>query len=370
MEFAFDARLSQASTGNLFQDSTNRSDHYTVAGISADLFPTSFAKVNVLGEYTYYGNLFDLSNIQYGAGLTMIPTSDSSRLVVYITGNVRRRDYRKRDLDSLSTNASQFNSADYHALASMGYEITDAIQLRTGLTFKSTGYGLEDVSDRRTYDLYAGGNISLPANHVLDVEAGYTTGNFEFIQDSARSYRIGDSLVYAILSDGTLKSTYLSLRLSRSLGERTGLGLTLSRRRFSNLKDEALVYGYSTGLISPWVSVYDGDAAMVSLKTFLVPRLIVTAGFGYWEKDHPTTIERVYAERFGVLTLQPLSTAWTFKRTDIRRRWQFSVRWPIILTSNRLLEPSLQLDYTDNESTVKVYEYDDFTISGGVSFSF
>ena len=98
-----DGSISSGYTDNLLQDSSSRTDYYTNTSVilSQSLFP--FAEMSLVGDYTYYSNLFDLSNFQFGADLTLIPTSDSSSLTAYFKGSYRGREYRQREVSVINT---------------------------------------------------------------------------------------------------------------------------------------------------------------------------------------------------------------------------------------------------------------------------
>ena len=168
IDHSMEASLSGASTQNLLRDSSDQDDTYTSVTLSADLYPSSFLKVNGLGQYTYYDKHLSLSNITYGGGLTLIPLSDSSRFALYASANLRRRSYRGTDLDTLSSGSDQFNDGDYDALLSLGYRASPSVRLRTGVQYKGIGYTVEALQDKNDWDLFAGVNAGLPFASSID----------------------------------------------------------------------------------------------------------------------------------------------------------------------------------------------------------
>ena len=97
-------------------------------------------------------------------------------------------------------------------------------------------------------------------------------------------------------------------------------------------------------ILSPWSSVYEGNALKINVKTFLVPRLILTAGFGIWEKTYLNTLEqRVVASPFGPGTDIVLSTIFAERRQDDQSKLVLAARMPFASESRWFLEPFLRL---------------------------
>jgi hypothetical protein len=379
LDLDVEATASGGSTGNLFSDSTAKKDTYSTSSLDLKWYPLSIARVNLVGEYSYYGNFFNLSNLVYGGGLTLIPLPDSSRFSVYAEGNFKKREYRETKGDSTTMNANEFTGDAYDGKVGLGYNLSSVTQLRTGLSFASSQYGVEGVIDRDKLDFTAGVNTTLLGTLGIDLEIGYSTGDFQKINPKKSAPGV-DTLVsrlgitpgeqYSILLTDRLKSFYVSPRLSRSLGHKTGLSLTYSYRQFVDRDDDAIVYGYSTGYLSPWLGEFAGQAAVFRVKTYLIPRLITTISAGYWEREHLRTVEREFRpNRFGQL-VETVNLLYAQDRTDWRRRIDFKIQWPLRMGDGVTMEPSLQLDYTDNNSTVRVYHYDNLALNGGLTVRF
>ncbi|MBD3404097.1 hypothetical protein GF420_14490 [candidate division GN15 bacterium] len=354
---SIEASLAGGNTRNLLKDWSSRETAYSTAGISLGLHPLAMAEIELIGEYTTYGQLSSLSNFRYGAGFTLIPTGDSARTSLLLSGFYHDRDYRDQVTDVTST---EFSSSEYEARAGLAHTFTNSFQARTGLVYRATAYGSDDVRDREALDWYTGVNVTLPGRNVLDVEAGLTHGNLDYVAQSTGGIR--PDRAYELLEQADLNTFYFSPRLSRPLGSRTGISLTVSHRQFVEQPDSAVVYGHSTGFLSPWVASYEGQAVAVNVKTFLIPRLITTLGAGYWSKDFLTTVETTD----GFLGPQ-VSTLFAEERSDEQRRVFLNLQWPITGRGGWFIEPSLYLGYVSNSSTIDVYDYTDLSVSTGIS---
>ena len=373
-----EAVLSGGNTDNLLQDSSDFKESYTTAGASFKLYPFSSTEITLLADYNNYTELNSLDNFRYRGEIRMIPTGDSSRFTLYLYGAYDTRDYKAKDL---GVNTADFNTLSADAMISGGYQLSPASHLRGGLAYKLSGYDNEFVEDKYTVDLFAGFNRTIMGNLSFDLESGFTTGNLEYTPRSVShvgpvqlGWQQGGGLdtsftVYDSLEDGSLKSFYISPRISRSIGEKTGLSLTFSYRTFLDKVDSSVVFGYSTGILSPWVTDYEGEAVLLSLKSFLIPRLITTVTFGYWHRSHLPTVEQAWLEQEGT---DPIAKGWqepslAKDRTDVRRRTMLQLQWPFASRSGWFLEPFVTFEYSNNNSSIVVYEYDNFSVSGGIN---
>ncbi len=372
--FDFEFGLNSGRTGNVLKDKSSLGDTYVSAFARTNYHPFASTQIRLQTEYTSYKNMSSLGSILYGAGGTYIPTPDSSKFQVYLSGNIQKLEYRG---DDASLRTSDFNSSNWDASVSAGYNLSEQIRARAGFIFKSIGYGHEEIDDRQTKEIFSGLNLSLPGNNVLDIEGGYTTGNFEYVYPWT-DFPQGDSVLivprspidsseaYSVLEESKLNSYYIAPRFSRSLGQRTGLSITYMRRRFTNFNDDAFIYGYSTGRVSPWVSSYEGDAISITVKSFLIPKIIVSAGFGYWDRSYNNIVE-AEAEQpvFPLTVLNNIQ-----ERKDFRRQLFLNLQWPTTLFTGRFAEPSIRIEHISNSSSINVYDYSDFTISSSLLVRF
>ncbi|MFQ5454273.1 MAG: hypothetical protein ACE5D6_08820, partial [Candidatus Zixiibacteriota bacterium] len=110
----------------------------------------------------------------------------------------------------------------------------------------------------------------------------------------------------------------------------------------------------------------EGEAILLNVKSYLKPLLVISVGFGYWDKAYLKTLERA----LDMFTRQPsaiLSTYFAKERNDIQRRFYVRFQLPIKSHSGILIEPTLQVDYTNNTSSIVVYDYSDFSISANIN---
>ncbi|MEP0828612.1 MAG: hypothetical protein HRF51_08835 [bacterium] len=336
-------------TENLLSDSSAIEDSYSTIRASINYYPFSKLELNINNGYTYYGKTSDLSNFVGGVGLRFIPTAANSRFSLLVNGAFSSQAYR----DSYS----QFNTDNYDFGLALGYRLFSRLQFRSGVSYNSLIYTNYVGADKKTFKLFAGFNTTLPGNFSLDLESGYATMGYKRIRESIRFIYIYNPFtpIDSSWTDDRLKSFYISPRLSRQLGAKTGVSVMYTYRDFSNF-DGRVVWGIATGFISPWASIYDGQAVSATVKTYLLPHFITSFGAGYWDKTFFTTAENGTYIRGRA---KP--------RRDFQSRYYFSLQRPIVFRSGLILEPNLQLEYGDNRSTHGLYNYNLTAITFGLN---
>jgi len=356
-------QAAQGYTDNLFLDNANTQDSYVTSKASITTYPFSFLEFILNNEYTYYSDSYNLSNFKGEAGFTLLPLRDESKFSLYINGNYSTQVYRIA--------YQHFSNDNYDFNISLGYSLTETLQLRAGWAYNDneytnelppvyeyffgdsvqTGYGM--AADNDNNEIFIGGNATLPGSVAIDCEAGFATKNMNYVKrpddrDDLRPVR--DSLI-----EGDLDSYYFSPRISRPIGNKTGVSLTYTYRRFEDV-DSVVVPGISTEFLSPWSSVYEGETITLTVKTFLIPGIIAVGGAGYWDKEFLVTEEKLDDDN-------PATPPSIIKaRRDYMSRLFLSIQKPFRFHSGAVVEPALQLDYSDNNSSNSLYDYNNFSI--------
>lgn len=350
-DIAYEAGVRGGYTNNLYNDSTDTGDSYSITSIKAKLYPASNLEVNVVGQYTLYNKINNLSNFYYSGQVTYIPSHEDVPYSIYISGNFDRVLYRNEQ--------KEFDNQNLGLLASFGYFLVPTIQARAGTKLTSTSYfNTVDINaDYEQFEWFGGLNITFLGSNAFDIEAGYSLMNFDYISSHVQAINPtnpGDSL-----ARGSLHSFYISPRYSRPLGKKTGMSITYSYRNFTN-HDDIVIFGFTTGFLSPWASVYDGSSIQLKLKTYLVPHAIISGGMGYWNKTYLKSLEK------GIHGYPaPMDAP---QRVDELTRVFASIQRPIMFGISGVLEPTLSLDYTHNISNDDRYDFNGITVTVGVTY--
>ena len=356
-DYAFEVGLDGGHIGNLYLDANDVKDKYSTTRASLKYYPLSQMEMDLTGAYTYYRKELNLRNFLYSGKITFIPTSEESPLSVYLSGaydNVQYKDTAQGVDNSLDNNNSRW-------MASVGYKLAPPAYIRVGSRLTATRYpNSEDVdADHEKYELFAGINLSLFNVNSVDIEAGLGRIDFVFLDPDAEIYK-----PYGLPADmleGSLRSYYISPRFSRPLGSRTGLSISYTYRQFTN-PEEVVIFGFATEFLSPWASIYKGSSITVKLKSYLIPRLVVTTGAGYWDKIYLTTLEKWINPLYG-------GEEWRrFVRQDYFTRLYISLQRPVSFGVSGMLEPTVTVDYSHNNSIDEDYDYSGTTVSVAIVY--
>lgn len=339
----------QGSTDNLLDDSSKIFDTYTTSDLRAAYYPLPSLEISLSGENSYYRELTGLSGQTGQFGMTFIPLPDTSRLSLYLSGDVSAVRYH-REFSSFDNNSAEIEAA-------AGYAVADGLTARVGVAYSSTAYIALDMPYKRDFELYWGGNVSLFGVGSLDIETGFARANYTYIVNDTINY-------FPVLPPDSFPDApadlwmyFVSPRLSGNIAPKTGLSLLFSRRNFQNY-DQQIIFGFSTSYLSPWAGVWQGEEVSTSVKSYLVPHIILTAGAGYWDKAYMRTAEEEHLYWIQAL----LDDA----RHDYQSRYFVNIQWPITTKSHIFIEPNLRLDYTKNISNKPLYYFDDFSVSGSI----
>ncbi len=354
-DYAFEVGFDGGHIGNLYLDANDVKDKYSTTRVSFKFYPISQMEVNLTDAYTYYNKTSDLSNFLHSRQITYIPTSEESHLSVYLSGAYDNVQYKGADREVADNNNSRW-------IASLGFRLSPAVNLRAGSRLTATRYPhSEDIDgDHEKYELFAGINLSLFGSNSVDVEAGLGRIDFVFLDepgpDGYKPYGLPADML-----EGNLRLYYISPRFSRPLGSRTGLSISYTYRQFTN-PDEVIIFGFSTEFLSPWASVYEGSSVTVKLKSYLIPRLVVTTGAGYWDKIYLTTLEKWINPVYG-------GEEWRrFVRQDYFILRYISLQRPVSFGVSGMLEPTVTVAYSHNNSSDEGYDYSGTTVSVAIIY--
>lgn len=381
-DFAVSLDLNNSQTDNLMSDSSAIDSPIRSGALGLKYYPVSQLELSGTLKHTMYDKMTDttirgmdtteiitdISNSLYGFRASWIPFKVENKTNLYFNTSFDRILYKKE--------TEEYDNSILGFSASIGYKYRPTIHLRAGTKITSTNYLNEDSVDGNNiqYELFTGINFSLPGSNSLDIEGGFGITSYRFI-DAIKypdypdnPYMAGDSLPNQIDEEGKFQLLYVSPRLSRPIGSKTGISLTYSYKHFLNIED-AVVLGYSTSFLSPWSSFYDGSSIILRIKTYLIPKMVISAGTGYWDKKYLRTIGIIMVHQFEDFYLPGFSPP---KDTPFRKDWLTRVYIDAKRPFNIygiLIEPSVSIDYKKNRSTSNTYNYLSTTFSFGLSLS-
>ncbi len=415
-DFGFSLGLDNSQTDNLMSNSSEYESPIRSGALGLKYYPLSQLEISGSYKYTMYDKIHDtvlslspeitktdITNSLFGFGATWIPTKSENKTNLLFSLNYDLVSYKTTDddvvtLDSTflyrgtiyntdaiihrNENVKAFDNAIISFKTSIGYKYKPTIHLRVGTKFTNNNYLEEESTDADNiqYEIFTGANFSLPGSNSLDIESGFGVTSLKAITIDTfpEAPIVGDFLPNDYLDDDNIQNLYISPRISRSIGKKTGVSLTFTYRNFTNV-DKSVILDYSTSFLSPWASFYDGTSTVLNLKSYIVPTMVITAGAGYWDKTFLKAIE-IYADSTAEIDPRSGDTiGWIPsdqytepKDTDYRYEWLTSLyidfKRPIIFREI-LIEPSFSVVYKKNSSTSDSYDYSSTTFSLGLSLS-
>ena len=359
----FEAGINNGYESNLIKDNNDIYDVYTTTSGRVYFYPVSFAEINGGVDYTYYSKMYKISDFTSGGEITLIPNLNDFPLIPYAKGGFYGSRYR--------SDYSGFNNNTGNLTAGLLFRAAKQMYFRVGGKYNQTSYIDNDIYDQKSYEFFAGVNATILHNNTIDIEAGFGKADYSSIRNDLDPFAdIIDGVPDTFLVTRHLKSYYISPRFSRPIGDKTGVSITYTYRNFTN-DSLGIIFGSSSENLSPWSSLWEGHSITGAIKTMFFTDAIVTTGVGYFEKHFLKTLEE--SQYFIYQQLGPA-------RHDYQTRFFLKIQRPIATRSGWFIEPSLSLEYVNNESTTKIlrrdldempwddrYDYNDFTIFWGVT---
>lgn len=379
-DITFEFGSSTISTESVLSNNSEIYDAYSAYVVGVKAYPFSFLEISLNGEQSVYREVTGLSNVAGTGTLTFIPTKPGSKWSLLLSASVSGRTYHN-DFKIVDNNYGEFSAV-------MGYQLRSNMFVRLGGQYRATAYINTDNNYKRDMDFFAGLNMTLPGKSSFDFEAGFSGSNYTYkdahldsVQHWVQDWRYlpADLLWMYRIPDSkeNLWLLFLSPRISRSIGNKTGVNVTYMKRLFQNY-DGGFLWGENTGNLSPYATIWEGNYISLNIKSFILPKFILNAGIGYWDKEFPITSETQVWSENGITgdnpSLLPITYGevkeTAFSRRDYVSRVYFGIQWPLAFKSGLFLEPSLNIEYTNNRSNKETFDYDNFSVTTGFSVRF
>jgi hypothetical protein len=350
----YTSNLLLQSTDASLPYSTESADFYITDNVSFNFNPLSFAELNLNGLHKAHSKMPKYDTRLGGLGLTLIPIKEESPLTLYSKLIFNGSRFGK--------GLEDFNSNTFSIRTAAGYWFSDAVRARLGVFYQDNAYTGSDVMDRKSYEIYSGVNFSLLGAYALDIEVGFADAKYLYISPNGLHNPVNPDIIDALLkfvtfTEGHLESFYISPRLSRPIGSKSGVSVTFTYKEFPDL-EEGVVFGATSENLSPWAEVWQGRTVSASFKTYLIPNMIVSAGIDYSDKSylriHDDLDQPFYSKDTG--------------REDEQTKLNLNIQRHIAGILGFSGEPSLSIDWTNNTSSKPLYDCSGINISFGFKF--
>jgi hypothetical protein len=239
----------------------------------------------------------------------------------------------------------------------MSYNVRPGVIFRSGASLGSSSYPNSPSGDSDALGIFAGLNFTPFGSNSLNLEAGYSLQSYVTGLDSSWVVNGRKQNLSIEGEKSEFQVANLSARYSRPLGVRTGLSAYYSQRYFA--KDvESIVYGFTVNYLSQWFDLWDGWSVGTNLKNFPGKNLILEVGGSYTYKNYVPNLDVIG------------DTVYVLYRDDKRSVGYVRIQRPISLANGKLIRPTVQVSYVDNQSDFVQYNYSYFDIAAGITFKF
>ncbi len=342
-ETGIELGISGGYSDNLFFDSARVDDSYTAPYLTLSLYPSSSLELAASASYTAYHRTRDLGSVLLGTAITYIMSSDESRFSFMFSGELSTRNYGYL--------YREYNHYHGGALLSLRYRLLENVFLKGGAAGTANEYVNANTGNSRGYGIFGGMTATVFGANSIDIESGFDMTDFPDLYGADMQRQTMGGTIPDI--EDRLKTFYYSILLSRPLASHTGLSLKYAARHFIG-DEEVVIYDFSLDNLSPWTAFWEGQAASATIKSFVIPNVILSAGVEYRDVAFMDALES---------DIQYVGGYRIRSRDDERTAISIDITRPFVLNSGGVIRPSLSAGYIINNSTHPLYDYDSFTVS-------
>ncbi len=352
-ETATEFGIGTGYTDNLFNDSTGVTDSYTSPYLGVSFYPSSSIEISFSGIYTAFSEAADLSSVNAGGTITYVSAGDNRPISFYLSAGstVRRYGDLYRDYDAMQSSFS----------AVTRFRLSPKLHLKLGGAFSSNDFDNSVTGDNHGFGAFGGVNGGLWGSNTIDIEGGVDFTSFESLDSSSVMGWRNTSSSSNTDIENDLQTAYISVRLSRPLGSHTGIAVEYAARSFIG-SENVVTYGLTLDNLSPWTAFWEGQAISAEVKSFIIPNFIVNTGVRYQQARFMDALE---LDNTGETESYSLQT-----REDDRMQTSLSLQRPIVIGNGRILRPTINISYIDNNSTHPYYDYEAMSMSLTLDFQF
>jgi len=342
-EVVTEAIIGGGYQSNLFNDSNSIGDQYVTFGTDLKYYPSASAQFSGAARYNVFATYGDLSNLVGEASVTIIPTSELSALTLALGGNLSMRKF--------GTIYELYDQVGSTVGADISYRLTQRTHLQSSISYLNNSYINSDFGSNHSIDLSTGINATIMGSNAIAVRLDYTRRFFD--QPALTQEGTGYALLAGQDKTETFGVTGILVRFSRPLGKRTGMNLSIGSRQL-HVDNNLTVLGYTIDYLSPWADLWEGVSFSGNVKHYFPSQLITELSLAYYDKNFVDVVE---------LSDVTSETYWQDARGDQLTTLSLTISRPISLQSGKMITPSFFLDYRNNHSSARFFDYENIRAS-------
>ncbi|MCP4703077.1 MAG: hypothetical protein GY865_00585 [candidate division Zixibacteria bacterium] len=336
--------------GNLFNDSLVTEDSYSTFGGHINYYPSSSIQLLAFGQYSAYKTNNDLSNINGGGSIKIIPTSELSSISIIFSGELSHKGF--------GNFYSLYNQNNFATSARIIYQVASKFHIKSKVSYSAVSYINSDYGSRNGLTLSGGFNLIPFGTNSLNFNTAYYFGGYDQMPldlDNSMGRQSNRTEEYDSYSLADI-----TIRYSRPIGSRTGISVTLGRRYIQH--DESfIVADFDVDYLSPLANLWSGPSGFVFIKHHFPKQFTLELKGGFKEKSFINAIE---------YSADEIETYQQSTRNDSFASFLISLSKPINIGSGNLLTPKVSVYYSSNRSTDDLYDYSNFSTSLSMNVRF
>jgi hypothetical protein len=316
----------------------------------ASVLVVPFSSMSSMASLSHF-NFLNNSEFSYyyiSGEFWWLPLPATSALGLSIGGQVNARFHSREQ--------SEFQRHSAGASAGLVRRWSDKTSLRTSLTFNLIKYPNANSADRSSLEFLVGSNLQPAGQNTFDIMIKTGVHRYRFLDktfilfdpnDPARSLETGSS--------GFLG---FSLLWSRPINERNGLAISAGGQTLLGI-DNKLLFGATTGYLTPWNDLTNQLESSLKLKSFTIPRAVSTLILWVERSRFHSAVENA--------EVTPIQSA---RRDDDRVGAKLNFMVPLLSTKSLAGRANINFSYINNESTLPRYNFNSWDCSALLEFEF
>ena len=224
--------------------------------------------------------------------------------------------------------------------------------VRSVLASNSVRYHNAESGNRTSFEALLGANIALGNRNTLDVTINGGTHVYNFLDREFLLIDPNDPTKSLIR--GSAPFFGASLRWSRPITARTGVAITLRAETLTGTQNR-LLFGASTGYLTPWDELIDRAVSSLQFKSFMIPKVESVLFFSNERRWFHSAVENS--------KILPIKSS---SRRDDGIRVNLTLMIPVLVSKTLLGRVTLATSYFNSKSNISQYSFKSW--DGGILF--
>lgn len=322
-------------TSNLLQDSSKQSVVVIVNRAIFGLFPSSTLSTRMSVSQFSFIDRSTFNYTQVSGEFWWLPLLTDGALGISLATQFSARFH--------SSGQKQFDRLDVGTTLGITRRWSPKFSTRSVIALNSIRYHNAASGNRISIEAIIGANVMLSNRNTIDITFSGGTHSYRFLD---RNFLLIDPIDPSrSLTSGFAGFLATSLRWSRPISDRTGVALTLRGEKLVGTQDR-LLFGASTGYLTPWNDLIDRGESSIQLKSYAIPRVVSILYFSGERRWFHAAVENS--------DVRPIIGS---RRQDDRLYVNLLFKIPLQITKSLFGRLTLTSSYSNTNSTLNRYNF-------------